>query len=59
MENLTGSSPRDLSLKYSRILRKVKDVVDNKKEYDKALETAINNGALHEPAITPKGNLLI
>ncbi len=59
MENLMGSTPRDLSLKYSRLLRQVKDVIDNKKQYDVALKTAIDNGAMNEPAISPNGKLIV
>lgn len=59
MENLMGSTPRDLSLKYSRLLRQVKDVIDNKKQYDAALKTAIDNGAMNEPAISPNGKLIV
>ena len=59
MENLMGSTPRDLSLRYSRLLRQVKDVIDNKKQYDAALKTAMDNGAMNEPAISPNGKLIV
>lgn len=57
-EDLTGSGINDLATMYLSSLYQLKVIQQNKTRYDDALKTASENGALHEPAIAPNGQLV-
>lgn len=56
---LTGVDTGDLATTYLQNLYQVKVASQNKATYDKVVEQANKNGALDEPAISMRGNLII
>ena len=59
MNNLTGISSADLATQYLQSLYQIKVASQNKETYENALKRAEEKGALHEPAITPDGKLVV
>lgn len=59
LTKLTGVDTGDLATTYLSNLYKVKVATQNKKTYDEAVTNANKNGAMAEPAISPRGNLFV
>lgn len=59
INKITGIELSDLSTTYLQNLYKIRQAVNNKKQYDEAYKRAIETGAISEPAITVDGKLVI
>ena len=59
INKITGMELSDLSTTYLQSLYKIRQAVNNKKQYDEAQKRAIETGAISEPAITVDGKLVI
>lgn len=59
MSNLTGIDSANLATQYLQNLYQIKIAAQNKETYDSILKNVEERGALHEPAITPDGKLVV
>ena len=59
MSNLTEIDSTNLATQYLQNLYQIKVAAQNKETYDNILKKAEERGALHEPAITPDGKLVV
>lgn len=59
INKIAGIELSDLSTTYLQSLYKIRQAVNNKKQYDDAQKRAIETGAISEPAITVDGKLVI
>lgn len=59
MQNLTGISTGDLNTQYLSALNMLVRLKDNKETYDEVMKKADTKGAINEPIITQKGNVII
>lgn len=59
LSSLTGVDVNDLATTYLSNLYQLKIAQQNKVKYDEALKNAQQNGAMHEPAISPDGKLVV
>ena len=59
INKIAGTELSDLSTTYLQSLYKIRQAVNNKKQYDEAQKRAIETGAISEPAITVDGKLVI
>ena len=59
INKIAGIELSDLSTTYLQSLYRIRQAVDNKKQYDEAQKRAIEAGAMSEPAITVDGKLVI
>lgn len=59
INKIAGMELSDLSTTYLQNLYKIRQAVNNKKQYDEAQKRAIETGAMSEPAITVDGKLVI
>ena len=59
INKIAGIELSDLSTTYLQSLYRIRQAVNNKKQYDDAYKRAIETGAISEPAITVDGKLVI
>lgn len=59
INKIAGIELSDLSTIYLQSLYRIRQAVNNKKQYDEAWKRAIETGAMSEPAITVDGKLVI
>lgn len=59
INNLTGQDTNDIAIMYLSNLQQLKLAKDNKVKYNEAYKNAQENGAMHEPAISSDGKLVV
>ena len=59
INKISGMELSDLSTTYLQSLYKVRQAVNNKKQYDEVQKRAIESGSMSEPAITMDGKIVV